>query len=190
MQVAASLFQWLSRLPAPIIPCKLYTRFLRLQRQCNDHADKLLQLHFLFCQVRQDSGETVPAEVADSALNGSSLHNSNSPRATLQMEVCELELLNQLTEFLHEYQRSLSIDGLCPPSLGRVFGAIFLRAQEGPLPLPFPEDVRTVANFVDFLITDFPAVFAQPTSLAKSPSKPPSRYAANLHAAELWRRAR
>ena len=71
--------------------------------------------------------------------------------------------------------------GFMTPSLGQVFGPVLLRAHEGPLPLPFPEDTRAAAHLVDDMILDFPFIFSHPPPCSFAAHKPPCRSRSHLH---------
>ena len=96
------------------------------------------------------------------------------------MDDCELQLLVRLLEFLHDYQACQRELGFMTPSLGQVFGPVLLRAHEGPLPLPFPEDTRAAAHLVDDMILDFPVIFSHPPPCSFAAHKPPCRSRSHL----------
>ena len=100
-----------------------------------------------------------------------------------QMDDCELQLLVRLLEFLHDYQACQREQGFMTPSLGQVFGPVLLRAHEGPLPLPFPEDTRAATQLVDDMILDFAVIFSHPPPCSSAAHKPPSRLCSHLHTA-------
>ena len=95
--------------------------------------------------------------------------------AFLQMEGCDCILFTQLLEFLSQYQSAQRSQGRFPGKLGHVFGSIFLRAQEGPLPLASPEDVEIAASIVHLLIENQASIFTQPSAICKPAQRPPSR---------------
>jgi hypothetical protein len=99
--------------------------------------------------------------------------NANSATA-LQMEDCEIQTLEVLLGFLHEYYLAQRQQCFMNPSLGQIFGPALLRGDEGPLPLPFPEDLKAAASLVDFMIVDYPAVFSSQAPCCNASHKPPS----------------
>lgn len=87
----------------------------------------------------------------------------------------ELQILVPLLEFLHDYYVTQRDVRFYTPSLGAIFAPLLLRAQEGPLPLPFPEDMRAAAALVDCMISDYHVIFGNPVA-SVSAHKPPCRY--------------
>jgi len=92
-----------------------------------------------------------------------------------QLEECELQTLEVLLGFLHDYQQAQQRHHcFLSPSLGQIFAPALLRASEGPLPLPFPEDVRAAASLVDCMIRDYTAAFSLQAPCGTPSHKPPS----------------
>ena len=91
------------------------------------------------------------------------------------MQECEFQTLVQLLGFLHDYSLAQRAEGFISPSLGQVFGPMILRSSEGPLPMPFPEEVRAAAELVDCMITDYSVVFSLHSPCSSPCHKPPCR---------------
>ena len=92
------------------------------------------------------------------------------------MQECEFQTLVQLLGLLHDYFIAQRTKGLGCHSLGQVFAPLLLRPHEGPLPLPFPEDVAAAADLIDYMILDYPSVFSVHSPCSSPYHKPPSRY--------------
>lgn len=91
------------------------------------------------------------------------------------MEEWEQQTLMLLLSFLHDYYLVQRAEGFSGNTLGQLFGPVILRGSDGPLPLPFPEDVRAAAEVVDCMIIAFPVVFSDPSPCSSPYHKPPSR---------------
>ena len=91
------------------------------------------------------------------------------------MDECEFQALVQLLGLLHDYLLAQRPHHFICPTLGQIFGPLVLRSSEGPLPLPFPEDVRAAAELVDYTISDYSAVFSLQSPCSSPYHKPPSR---------------
>ena len=91
------------------------------------------------------------------------------------MEEWEQQTLLHLLGFLHDYYLVQRADSFSGNTLGQLFGPMILRGCEGPLPIPFPEDIRAAAEVVDSMIYAFPVVFRLPSPCSSPYHKPPSR---------------